>query len=193
MGTNPTPPPPPAAPAQAASPARPRRLWLPVAVLVAAIGVGAVVVRARLRPAPPTQDDAESHLQRARAASLAGQDEQAEQQLREALRLAPRSQVALFNLAVVLLKRDRPAEALPLLDVVLREDPAHPTAHLVRGQARLKTSDPRGARDDLEQQTGSAPGSAHAWLLLAEARRALGDEAGAREAQARARSTGGAR
>jgi predicted Zn-dependent protease len=191
MGTNPTPPPP-APPAQAASPARPRRLWLPVAILVAAIGIGAVVVRARLRPAPPTAD-AESHLQRAREASLAGQDEVAEQQLREALRLAPRSHIALFNLAVVLLKRDRPAEALPLLDVVLREDPAHPSAHLVRGQARLKTSDPRGARDDLEHQTRSAPGSTHAWLLLAEARRALGDEAGAREAQARARTTGGAR
>jgi tetratricopeptide (TPR) repeat protein len=191
MGTNPTPLPPAPAPAKAAPPARPRRLWLPVAILVAVMGIGAVALRARLRPASHPPDDAQSHIQRARAASLAGQDEVAEQQLREALRLAPRSQIALFNLAVVLLKRDRPAEALPLLDVVLREDPAHPAARLVRGQARLKTGDPRGAAADLEEQTKRAPASAHAWLLLAEARKALGDEAGAREAQARA--TGGAR
>ena len=80
------------------------------------------------------------------------------------------------------------------LDVVLREAPAHPTAHLARGQARLKTGDAGGARDDLEQQTRLAPDSAHAWLLLAEARRALGDEEGARQAQARGRApTAGAR
>jgi len=94
-----------------------------------------VALRAR-RPSANPDEEARSHVQLAKAASLAGQDEVAEQHLREALRVQPRDRIALFNLAVVLLKRDRPAEALPLLDVVLREAPAHPTAHLARGQAR---------------------------------------------------------
>src|SRR6185436_3162680 len=143
----------------------------------------------RRHPSPQDADpesEAQLHVARARTASLAGQDEVAEKELREALRLLPGSKVALFNLAVVLLKRERPAEALPLLDVILRDDPAHAAAHLVRGQARLKTGDPRGAREDLEQQAKLSPDSRPAWLLLAEARRALGDEEGARQAQARA-------
>ena len=189
-GTGATPLPPPAAPTTRP---QPRRLWLPIAILVAVAGVGAVAVRARLRPAPADPDaEARALVQQAKTASLAGQDEVAEKELREALRVAPRSPVALFNLAVVLLKRDRPAEALPLLDVILRDDPAHATAHLVRGQARLKTNDPRGASADLEAQTRLAPQSGPAWLLLAEARRALGDEEGARQARARA-ATAGAR
>ena len=84
---------------------------------MAVAGIGAVAVRAR-RPAASPDEEAQSHIQLAKAASLAGQDDAAEQHLREALRLAPRSQVALFNLAVVLLKREQQAEALPLLDVM---------------------------------------------------------------------------
>jgi serine/threonine-protein kinase len=188
MGTNPTL----APPVKAAAPPPPpkRRLWLPVTIAVAVVGVGAVALRAR-RPGANLDEEARSHVQLAKAASLAGQDEAAEQHLREALRLQPRDRTALFNLAVVMLKRDRPAEALPLLDVVLREAPAHPTAHLARGQARLKTGDPRGAAADLEQQVKVAPDSAPTWRLLAEARLALGDSEGAQ--QARARATGGAR
>jgi tetratricopeptide (TPR) repeat protein len=199
MGTNPTPRLPLQPAAKAAPPPRARRLWLPIAVLVAVAGVGAVAVRARRHPGSPGADQgaeaARAHVALARTASLAGQDEVAEKELREALRLDPRSPVALFNLAVVLLERERPAEALPLLDVVLRDDPAHATAHLVRGQARLKTKDPRGASDDLEQQTKVAPQHAATWLLLAQARHELGDDEGARQAQARARQlpTGGAR
>ncbi|HXU82974.1 MAG TPA: protein kinase [Polyangia bacterium] len=193
VGTGAAPLPPPAA---ATSPARRssrRRLWLPIAALVAAGGIGGLLWRRH--PSPQDADpesEAQLHVARARTASLAGQDEVAEKELREALRLLPGSKVALFNLAVVLLKRERPAEALPLLDVILRDDPAHAAAHLVRGQARLKTGDPRGAREDLEQQAKLSPDSRPAWLLLAEARRALGDEEGARQAQARA-ATAGAR
>jgi tetratricopeptide (TPR) repeat protein/predicted Ser/Thr protein kinase len=199
MGTNPTAglPVPPAAGAAPPPPAR--RLWLPIAVLVGLAGIGAVVVRARLHPAGPATDEgteaARPHLARARTASLAGDDQLAENELREALRRDPRSPVALFDLAVVLLKRERPAEALPLLDLVLRDQPAHPTAHLVRGQARLKTNDPRGASDDLEQQARLTPQHAGTWLLLGQARHQLGDDQGARQAQARARGlpTGGGR
>jgi cytochrome c-type biogenesis protein CcmH/NrfG/predicted Ser/Thr protein kinase len=136
----------------------------------------------------------QGHLLLGKSLSKHGDDEAAEQHLRQALQLSPSSTVARFNLAIVLLKRDRAPQALPLLDSVLQEVPRHATAHLVRGQARLKNNDPQGARSDLEQQTRIAPGDPAAWLLLAQARRALGDEAGAREAQARAaRPTEGAR
>jgi hypothetical protein len=53
-----------------------------------------------------------------RTLSRLGQEEAAERQLREALALAPDLVTARFNRAIVVLKRDRATDALPLLDGV---------------------------------------------------------------------------
>jgi tetratricopeptide (TPR) repeat protein len=144
----------------------------------------------------PTSPEARALL--GRTLGRLGEDEAAEAQLRKAIELAPAHVPARFNLAVVLLKRSRGADALPLLDGVLADEPRHPRARLLRGQVRLDVADARGAAADLEEQTRLDPGSVPAWRLLARARQALSDPEGAAQAEARARAlaggaTGGAR
>jgi tetratricopeptide (TPR) repeat protein len=117
-------------------------------------------------------------------------DDEAEPHLRAALSLAPGYASAQHNLAVLLVKRGRAAEALPLLDAVLARDAAHPTARIVRAQARLVTGDAAGAVADLRAQTEGRPDQGNAWALLAEALARSRDEAGARAAACRAAALG---
>jgi cytochrome c-type biogenesis protein CcmH/NrfG len=115
-----------------------------------------------------------------------GEEDAAEQHLRRALELDPRSRPARFSLAVVLIKRGKHPDSLPLLDALLTEEPRHPTAHLVRGQARLATRNFKGAVEDLEQQVQLDPQSPTPWRLLAAARKQAGDDPGSQEALHRA-------
>ena len=117
-------------------------------------------------------------------------DDAAEPHLRAALSLAPGYASAQHNLAVLLVKRGRASEALPLLDAVLTRDAAHPTARVVRAQARLVTGDPAGAVADLRAQTNRSPDQGPAWALFAEALARSGNREGARSAACRAVALG---
>jgi serine/threonine-protein kinase len=117
-------------------------------------------------------------------------DDEAEPHLRAALSLAPGYASAQHNLAVLLVKRGRAAEALPLLDAVLARDATHPTARVVRAQARLVTGDAAGAVADLRAQTDHRPDQGSAWALFAEALARSGNGEGARTAACRAVALG---
>ena len=91
---------------------------------------------------------------------------------------------------MLLVKRGRAAEALPLLDAVLARDPTHPTARVVRAQARLVTGAVEGAVADLRAQTDRRPDQGSAWALFAEALARSGNGEGARSAACKAVALG---
>lgn len=81
--------------------------------------------------ARPTDPD--GHYMRGKAYRGAGRHDQAEQSYRTALQFRPGWADALNDLALVLLSRNRPHEALPFLDEAVAVAPNYATAHFNRG------------------------------------------------------------
>jgi predicted Zn-dependent protease len=119
-----------------------------------------------------------------------GRGGEGEARFREALRLAPRYQAPRHNLGVALVRSGRPVEAIPWLTEVLAAAPDHPSARLVRAQARLLAQDAAGAVEDLRAHTASHARDVHGWLLLEQALIAAGDRNAARTAACRAGELG---
>jgi hypothetical protein len=115
---------------------------------------------------------------------------EAEAQLRIAAAFAPGYIAPRMNLAILLTRLERWAEAVPWLDDVLTASPADPDARKLRGQARLYRRDISGAIDDLRAHTDGHPEDGAGFALLAEAlARSLNVE-GARAAACRAAKLG---
>lgn len=74
----------------------------------------------------------------------------AEQDLREALRLAPSHPQALYSFGVLRERQGRPAEARELYDKVLQAEPKSFGARLNRGALRLDAGDAEGALEDFD-------------------------------------------
>ncbi len=69
--------------------------------------------------------------------------------------------------AELLLDQNRPEEALPILDRVLRRRADDARALFLRSTARLQTGDETGGRADLERALELDPGNRDAWLTRA--------------------------
>jgi tetratricopeptide (TPR) repeat protein len=69
--------------------------------------------------------------------------------------------------AQLLLDQNRPEEALPILDRVLRRRADDARALFLRSTARLQTGDEAGGRADLERALQLDPGNRDAWLTRA--------------------------
>lgn len=100
--------------------------------------------------------------------------------------------VALRDTAAEKSRAGRPGEAAAALERALRIDPANPDLWARLAEVRLAQGEPRQAESlALKALELSAPGqplfAARCQRLVAKARRAQGDEAGARAAEVRAR------
>lgn len=97
----------------------------------------------------------------------------------KALEGAPTYASPRFNLALLALQAQQPAEAINRLDGLLADSPHHPNAHFLRGRARLTTGDVTGATADLEEAVKRTPDNGLAHVSLGQAKGKAGDSAGA--------------
>ncbi len=81
---------------------------------------------------------------------------------------------ALIGLAVLELKYDRPARALPLLERAARLAPSHPKLRFYSGLARALTLDEEGARREFQWLVLHDRENVHAPMLLGDALASLG-------------------
>ncbi len=115
----------------------------------------------------------------------AGRLEPAERAFRASLVLLPGRPSTLTNLAATLLKLGRPADALPLLDEVLAQEPQDDEALGHRGVALNQLNRPADACVSLERLVQLAPARAEAWFHLAQSRQMLEQPAAALDAYER--------
>jgi serine/threonine-protein kinase len=123
---------------------------------------------------------------------LAGKLEEARQSYRKAQELAPEYVQPLFNLALVELGAKDSTKALELLDQVIRINPNHKDAFLVRAQARLIAGMTEEAVADLEAVLKGQPENTKALILLGNARAKAGQNEEAMEAYCKAKELGDA-
>jgi arylsulfatase A-like enzyme/Tfp pilus assembly protein PilF len=94
----------------------------------------------------------------------------------------PKDLIATFNRlrkAAEAVRARRHAEALPILEAVVVEDPQNAFAHMLLGSALIGTHDYKGAARALKAYLAIAPTSAQAHHLLAVSYANLGDRTGA--------------
>ncbi|MGY2065143.1 cytochrome c-type biogenesis protein CcmH [Blastococcus sp. SYSU DS0619] len=145
------------------TPARDRRIRLPrpavvvpVMVVVAAGVVALIAVPRALAPAAAgpgetsgavdqqggvAADPADQLLRQARALDDAGRFPEAVTAYRAVLEERPQDQAVMLALAFALLRDDRPADAVPVVQTVLAEHPEHPEALLMLGSAEHALGD----------------------------------------------------
>jgi predicted TPR repeat methyltransferase len=104
----------------------------------------------------------------------AGRLEPAEQAFRASLALLPGRPSTLLNLAATLLQRERPADALPLLDQVLVQQPQDADALGHRGLALHQLQRPAEALLTFERLVQLAPERPEAWFHQAQSLQRLG-------------------
>ena len=125
---------------------------------------------------------AEAHHQFAAILTFLAEDSLAESEYRRALALEPGRAVTMYELAELMLARDRPAEAALLLDSVLATDSRYARAFMLRSLIGVLRGDPAGALADANRALSAAGGNtiqeAHAYHAAALA--ATGDTAAAR-------------
>ncbi len=114
-------------------------------------------------------DAARGHFMHGLAELKAGRLQAAETALRASLALLPGRPSSLLNLAVVLLRQARPAEALPLLDEVLAQQPDDLDALGHRGVALNDLGRPAEAAASFDQLLQRDPSRPQAWFHLAQA------------------------
>ncbi len=122
---------------------------------------------------------ARSHFLQGLADLQAGRLPAAEAALRASLALLPGRPSSLLNLAVVLLRQARPAEALPLLDDVLARQPDDLDALGHRGVALNDLGRPAEAAASFDRLLQRDPSRPQAWFHLAQALQMLGRPADA--------------
>ena len=120
----------------------------------------------------------------------AGQLELAQEAYAEALAAAPDYEGPRFNSALVALKQEDVPRALQLLDDLLRRNPQHVNAYLVRAQAQVVSGRFEAALEDLNVVLRRQPDNAAAYVLLGHARSRLGEADAARDAFCKAKSLG---
>ncbi|MFN0158019.1 MAG: O-antigen ligase family protein [Bacteroidota bacterium] len=100
----------------------------------------------------PMQRDvvrADGHFMKALLALGMGKQEIAIGELREAVALNPAAHVARSNLALELLKANKPKETRSIIDTLLSDYPLYPKAHIVRSVANLTLNETSAAIDDI--------------------------------------------
>lgn len=118
-------------------------------------------------------DLARAQFSRGLADLQAGRLPAAESAFRASLELLPGRPSTLINLGATLLALDRPAEALPLLDQALVQQPDDTEALGHRGLALNRLQRPVDACADFEQLVRLAPDRPEAWFHLAQTRQML--------------------
>lgn len=108
----------------------------------------------------------------------------------QALRFAPNYVAPRWNLGLLHLGMGRHREALSAFDEVLRSPQPPTDIHLVRGQTLLLLGQPQLAALDLETAASHTPDRGEVFMLLGQARQALGQTAIAGQAFCRARQLG---
>jgi MSHA biogenesis protein MshN len=147
-------------PRPAASAARKKEVtksWAVVAPVAAPTPAAEPVAVVEKKPVPPTpQQMAAVAWQKGYEALGAGQNEEAERQLREALRQDPEHIAARESLAALLLSAGRRVEAGELLDQGLKFKPQVPSFRKLKARLQVEQNDLPGAVATLE---GGLPGA----------------------------------
>ncbi len=116
---------------------------------------------------------------------LVGEHDQAVRQCRSAIEARPSSSHAHGYCGIMLTFAGRPAEGIELLETAIRLDPVNPRVPFFNmlGVAKYHAGDYAGALDALNLNIArSGPFGAHMLVYVAATQRALGDDAGEREA-----------
>jgi len=109
-----------------------------------------------------------------RSAHRAGRLDEAERLYRALLDRRPGHAGALRNLAAVLTRRGRAAEALPLAERAVEVSGGAPHACYIRGRVRMVLGQFPAAAEDFRRAAGQLPKLAEAWQGLGETCRHLG-------------------
>lgn len=97
-------------------------------------------------------DDPQGHIGAARTAEGLDDEDAALAHYERLLRIDPRNVVGLLGKGSILLRRNKPAEALPLLERAIAREPNDPESHYRRGQALDRLGRRDEARDEFANQ-----------------------------------------
>jgi len=103
-----------------------------------------------------------------------GRNREAEELLRAALDRAPGFHMARYNLAIVLHRQHRPAEALVEIDRLLAADPDNPSYRNLSGAARGGISAHDDALGEFEKALQGRPNNAAMWMSYGHTLKTLG-------------------
>jgi tetratricopeptide (TPR) repeat protein len=106
------------------------------------------------------------------------------EEFRRELRAAPEHYPAMLQIALVEIKRGKPAEAVPLAEAAVRIAPEDPAGRLVLGRALLEAGETPRAVQELERGATLAPESPEMHFSLARAYQRAGRDRDAARARA---------
>jgi tetratricopeptide (TPR) repeat protein len=124
-------------------------------------------------------DFSEAEFQRANVLIALGRLDEAEVGLRRTLTLRKDWSLPLATLGALLVRRERDAEAEPLLRQALKFDPENSLAERILADMRLRAGDAKEALALLQRATSETDAPLSAWMLRARAQRATSDNAAA--------------
>lgn len=110
----------------------------------------------------------------AELAGRLGRNRDAEPLLRRALDLAPGFAMARYNLAIVLHRQHRSAEALAELDLLLDDAPDNPAYRNLSGAIHGAIGDTGAAVGEFEAALAQRPNNAHIWMSYGHTLKTLG-------------------
>jgi tetratricopeptide (TPR) repeat protein len=124
-------------------------------------------------------DFSEAEFQRANVLIALSRLDEAEVGLRRTLTLRKDWSLPLATLGALLVRRERDAEAEPLLRQALKFDPENSLAERILADIRLRAGDAKEALALLQRATSETDAPLSAWVLRARAQRATSDNAAA--------------
>lgn len=142
------------------------RIGCTMSIVLLAAGVAA----GRAQSSPPDQQKLQAIFQRGSQAMHDGNPAIAEEQFRQATRLAPDFSEAWLDLGLAQLKEGKLTEAIPSMRQALKLDPSTHGAHLFLGIAEYQTQHIDAALADLEQALQGDPENVQVlmWLGIVE-------------------------
>ena len=129
------------------------------------------LLKAQLRIAP---DDIAALRMLAEVAGRLGRFPDARTLLDHALSLAPSFRQARYNLAIVLLRQQQPAEALVEIETLTAAEPDNVAYQNLRAAALASLGDLEGAVLDFERAVAARPQQANLWLNFGHALKTVG-------------------
>lgn len=129
------------------------------------------LLKAQLRAAP---DDIAALRMLAEVAGRLGRFPDARSLLEHALSIAPTFRQARYNLAIVLLRQQQPAEALAQIETLSANDPENVGYQNVRAAALANLGDLDGAVVHFERAVAARPQQANLWLNFGHALKTAG-------------------
>ena len=110
----------------------------------------------------------------AEVAGRIGRYEDAESLLRRALELCPSFAAARFNLAIVLHRQHRSAEAAAQIEMLLEDDPDSPAYRNLHGAVHSRLGNYEDAVGEFERVLKNRPGDPHLWMNYGHALKTIG-------------------